>query len=268
MFETGVTMPARMAAVVVTSYAPNTTDPAVLELAGEIAGRFLEMVDWCRGSRIPYWLVYSLVTGSLGRSMVGDADRAMLLADRALATATGSGCPTSLAWAHFATGLAFEQSDPHRAEELFDQSVRTARPIDSRLVLGISLSRLAALRRRIGRPLDAVPPLLELLEQWDRLGNRPQVWHAVREAAICLGMLGVDEPAVTLLTSVDGADLVMPLLPADRAHLSSLQAELERRLTPDRFGRARSEGATLGRTAALALARQALGDVEPIPGEV
>ena len=176
---------------------------------------------------MPYWLVYSLVTGSLGRSMAGDVDRAMLLAGRALDAATGSGCPTSLAWAHFGMGVALEQRDPHRAEQLLDDSVRMARTVESRLVLGLSLSLLAVLRRRFGRPLDAVPPLLELLDQWDRLGNRPQVWHAVREAAMCLADLGVDELAVTLLASVDRADLVMPLLPADHAHLSSLLSKLE-----------------------------------------
>jgi predicted ATPase/class 3 adenylate cyclase len=262
VFESGVTMPARMAAVVVTPYAPNATDPAVMELAGEIAARFLEMVDWCRGSRSPYWLVYSLVTGSLGRSMAGDVDRAMLLAGRALDAAKGSGCPTSLAWAYFGMGMALEQGEPHRAEELLDESVNMARSVDSRLILGISLSLLAVLRRRLARPLDAVPPLLELLDQWDRLGNSPQVWHAVREAAMCLADLGVDELAVTLLASVERADLVMPLLPADQAHLSSLLSELEERLGSDRFRRARNEGLTVRRAAALALARHALADVD------
>jgi predicted ATPase/class 3 adenylate cyclase len=260
--QSGVTMPARMATVIVTSYSGGG-DPSVKELADAAGTRFLEMVDWCRSSGQPFWLGYSLVTGSLGRSMVGETDRAMLLAGRALDTAKGSGCPTSLAWALFAMGTALERTEPERAEQLLDDSVRRARPVENRLALGIALSLLAALRRRLRRPRDAVPPLLELLDQLDRLGNRPQVWHAVREAGMCLALLGVDELAVTLLASVDGAELVMPLLPEDRAHLSSLREDLERRLGVDEFRRAHEAGNLLDREGALSLARQSLADAVP-----
>lgn len=126
---------------------------------------------------------------------------------------------------------------------------------------------LAVLRRRLRRPLDAVPPLLELLDHWDRLGNRPQVWHAVREAAMCLGLLGVDDAAVTLLASANGADLVMPLLPDDRTYVSSLRAELERRLGAEAFRRAWEAGGTLDREAALALARESLADAVSDQGQ-
>ncbi len=266
--DSGVTMPARMATVAVTSYALGGTDAAVLQLAAATGTRFLEMVEWCRSSGHPFWLVYSLVTGSLGRSMERDKDRAMALAGRALDVANESRCPTSLAWALFAMGTALEQTEPERAEQLLDDSVRHAGPVESRLVLGLSLSLLAVLRRRLRQPLDAVPPLLELLDHWDRLGNRPQVWHAVREAGMCLGLLGVDELAVTLLASVDGADLVMPLLPDDRAHLSSLQAEVASRLGAEALQRARAAGALLDRESALALARQSLAEAVPDHGSI
>jgi hypothetical protein len=127
----------------------------------------------------------------------------------------------------------------------------------------MALSLLAVLRRRLRRPRDAVANLLELLDQCDRLGNRPQLWHAVREAGMCLELLGVDEQAVTLLAAVDSADLVMPLLPDDRAHLPSLREDLERRLGADAFRRAREAGQLLGREGALSLARQSLADAVP-----
>ncbi len=262
----GVTLPARMATVVVTSYSGGS-DPAVMELAAEAGSRFLELVDWCRASKHPYWLVYSLVTGSLGSSIAGDGDRATLLAQRGLDAASRSGCPTTRAWALFGMGTAIERTDPERAEELLDSSARQARTVESRQCLGVALSLLAVLRRRLRRPLDAVPPLLELLDHWDRLGNRPQVWHAVREAAMCLGLLGVDDAAVTLLASANGADLVMPLLPDDRTYVSSLRAELERRLGAEAFRRAWEAGGTLDREAALALARESLADAVSDQGQ-
>jgi hypothetical protein len=195
--------------------------------------------------------------------MVGDTQRAVLLAGRALVAARASGCPTSLAWALFAMGTAIEESDPEQAERLLDDSVRSARAVESRLALGMALSLLAVLRRRLRRPRDAVANLLELLDQCDRLGNRPQLWHAVREAGMCLDLLGVDEQAVTLLAAVDSADLVMPLLPDDRAHLPSLRENLERRLGADAFRRAREAGRLLDREGALSLARQSLADAVP-----
>ena len=254
----GVTMPARMAAIVVSSYTPDTTDQAVVGLAMEAGARFLETVEWCRGSGSPFWLGYSFVTGSLGLSMAADVDRAVALADRAIRTARASGSPTSIAWAQFAMAVALEERDPERAERMLDESVSMAREVESRLVLGISLSLLAVLRRRLDRPFEAVGPLLELLEQSDRLGNRPQAWHAVREAALCLGVLGADERAAMLLASVAGADLVMPVLPADRASLSTLAGELERRLGTVGYERAGAAGAKLDRQSAIALAGQAL----------
>ncbi len=256
----GVTAPARMAIVFVTSYAPDLTDPAVMELAVDMPSRFLELVEWCRASGDPFWIGYSLGAGSLGRLMAGEVERAEFLARRAVDNANATGCPTLLAWAQVSLATALEESDPVAAEHLLDDNVHMARAVDSRLVLGVSLSLLAVQRRRLGRPRDAIPPLLEVLEHWHRLGNRPQVWHALREAAMCLGMLGVDDLALELLASVDRADLVMPLLPADRAHMSSLLVHIEQRLGAEAFRRARYDTVALDREAALTLAREALAE--------
>jgi predicted ATPase/class 3 adenylate cyclase len=254
----GVTLPARMAAIVATAYAPEETDPQLAELDREIAMRFLEVVDACRASGTPYWIVYSLVTGSLGRSMAGELDHAAILARRALEAARRSGCPTSLAWSLLALGSAAEQTDPDQAERLLAESVRASKEVDSRLVMGLSLSLLAVLLRRLRRPRDAAPLVLELLDHWDRLGNRPQGWHAIREGAMCLALVGQDELAVELLASVDHADLVMPLLPADRRDLTTLEDELRSRLGDDVFEHARLRGHDLGREEAAGLARAAL----------
>jgi len=257
---TGVSLPARMATILATTYAAPVGDPAVAQMTNEVPSRFLELVEWCRALGDPFWLGYSMVTGSLGMVMAGDSERAVTLARRAIETARRSGCPTSVAWALFAMATALEQTGPDVAEQHLDESVRIARSVDAGLVLGLCMSLLATLRRRLGRPLDAIPLLLELLDHWDRLGDRPQLWHTVRESGMCLGLLGQDQAAVKLLASVERAELVMPLLPADRDYPDQLTGQLRERMGDDAFTEASGVGAGSSREPTVALALHALAD--------
>jgi predicted ATPase len=256
----GTTLPARMAIVVAMAYAfPG--NPELKPIAAEVPNRFLEIVEWCRALDDPFWLGYSMVTGSLGMVMAGDLERAAKLTDRALQMARQAGCPTSIAFALFSVATALEQSDAERAEQLLDEAVPAARSVDNRLVRGLGMSLQATLQRRLGRPLDAVPLLLELFDFWDRLGNLPQLWHTVREAALCLSLTGEDAMAMRLLASVDRAELVMPLLPADRASVTESSEELRRRLGDHEFAAARAAGAEMARETAVELASLTLVDL-------
>ena len=248
-----ISVPARMAVVVATAYAPEG-NPAREPMAAEAPTRFLEVVEWSRARGDPWWIVYSMVTGSLGLVMAGDVTRALGLARRALDAATDSGCPLAIAWARFAVATALEPSDAAASEALLDDAVRGARDVDGRLVLGLGMSLQATLRRRLGRPLEAVPLLVELIDHWDRLGNLPQLWHTVREAAMCLSVLDDRDAAARLIAAVEGAELVMPLLPADRVHLTETYERLRDRLDDDGFVRA----STASRESAVELASRAL----------
>jgi predicted ATPase/DNA-binding SARP family transcriptional activator len=258
---TGVRLPARMAIIFATAYAPRIGDPALGPMEAQAPDRFLEIVAWSKELGDPYWLVFSLATGSLGMVISGEHERAMSLANRALDMASQSGSPTAVAHALFAVATATEQPDPARAEVALAQSVDAARGADSPLVLGLSMSRLATLRRRLDRPQEAVPLLLDLLVHWDRLGDRPQLWHTIRESAMCLGLLGDDETAVRLLARAEQAQLVMPSLPIDRAHASDLGAVLSERLGAHAFAAASEAGARLTRPEAVVLAARSLADM-------
>jgi predicted ATPase/DNA-binding SARP family transcriptional activator len=256
-----VTLPARMAIVFATAYAPRTGDPALGSMEAQAPGRFLEIVAWSKALGDPYWLVYSLASGSLGMVISGEHERATTLAGRALDMAHRSGSPTAIAHALISVAAATEPSDPARAEIALAEGVDAARGADSSLVLGLSMSGLATLRRRLDRPQEAVPLLLDLLVHWDRLGDRPQLWYTIRESAMCLGVLGDDETAVRLLASAEQAQLVMPSLPIDRAHASDLRAVLAARLGAHAFAAASEAGARLTRPEALVLAARALADM-------
>jgi hypothetical protein len=124
--------------------------------------------------------------------------------------------------------------------------------------LGLVMSLQATLQRRLGRPLDAVPRLLELVDHWDRLGDLPQLWHAVREAALCLNLLGEDLIAVRLLAAVERIELVMPLLPIDRVYVAETCQQLRDRLGEDGFVAASAAGTEMAREEAVELAVRTL----------
>jgi hypothetical protein len=256
-----LSLPARMAVVLAAAYAPSA-DEAHVALSAQVPSRFLEVVTWTRHLGDPYWLVYSMINGSLGMVMAGDLGGAAALADRALRVARGSGCPTSLAWALFGFATALEDAEPERAQELLEEGVGMARLAESRMVLGLSLSRLATIHRRLGRPLDAVPLLVELLDHCDRLGNRPLLWHTIREAVMCLGHLQPGDTGVRLLAAVDRAEMVMPMLPPDRAQVAKLVGELREAVGDDAFAAATVSGASLSREEAVVLTARSLASVE------
>jgi predicted ATPase/class 3 adenylate cyclase len=256
----GTTLPARMAIVVAVAYTP-PGNPELEPIAAEVPNRFLEIVEWCRALDDPFWLGYSMVTGSLGMVMAGDLERAAKLADRALQAARQAGCPTSIAYALFSLATALEQSDAELAEQLLEEAVPAARSVDGRLVLGLGMSLQATLQRRLGRPLDAVPLLLELIDLWDRVADLPQLWHTVREAAFCLSLIGEDATAVRLLASVDRAELVMPLTPTDPASVTESSEDLRRRLGDHEFASASAAGAEMARETAVELATRTLVDL-------
>jgi predicted ATPase/DNA-binding SARP family transcriptional activator len=263
----GLSLPARMAVVVAAAYAP-PGQPADPQLRAEAPTRFLEVVARSRELGEPFWLVYSMVNGALGLVMAGELERAAALASRALRVARESARPTSLAWALFGLATALEQPEPERCQALLEEGVGLARVSESRMVLGLSVSLLATVHRRLGRPVDAVPLLLELLDHCDRLGNRPLLWHTIREAAMCLGELRPDETGVRLLSAVDHASLVMPVLPADRDQFATLRRHLRDAVGDGTFDAATLAGADLTRQEAVVLATRSLAelqDFEPEP---
>jgi predicted ATPase len=262
-----MSLPARMATVFATTYSPHIGDPALDLIAADAPNRFLEFVMWSRARGDPYWRASSMVIGSLEMVRTGELDRAVALADRALTEARRSGCPTALAWALFGKATALEQTHTAPPEPLLEESLRAARQVQSQLVLGVSMSRLVTLRRRLGRPLDAVPLMLELLDHWDRLGDFPRLSHTVREWAMCLGLLGADPTAVSLLASAESGDDVMPLLPPDRAFMAELSEQLRDQLGENAFAAARIVGAELTRDEATLLAARTLLATRDMPAQ-
>jgi predicted ATPase/class 3 adenylate cyclase len=264
---TGVTVPARIAIVMASSYSPTVGDPRLDPIVAEAPGRFLELVAWARERGDPYWLSYTMATGANGMSLAGEHERAARLAERSLDQAHLSGCPSQIAWSLQTLGVALETTDPVKAEALLEESVRTARGVRSEMVLGVSLAILTRLRRRLDRPLDAIALHLELLDHWDRLGVIPQMWYTLREAAMCLGAVGVEDPAVQLLTAVERAEMVMPETPA-KAEIDAVMDALRLRLGPPAFAEAQAAGDGLTRGAATVLAARALVDARdatPVP---
>jgi predicted ATPase/DNA-binding SARP family transcriptional activator len=259
----GLSLPARMAIVLAATFArPGQRADDLLSAQGP--SRFLEVVAWSREIGDPFWLVYSMVNGALGMVMAGEIERATALAERALNVARRSACPTLLAWALFGVAIARQQREPERAQALLEEGVHMTRVAGSRMVFGLSVSLLAMLHRRLGRPVDAVPLLIELLDHCDRLSHQPLLWHTIREAALCLAELRPDPTGVRLLAAVDRAELVMPVLPLDRAHIARVRRQLHDAVGDAAFAEATTAAAALTRQEALSLTARSLADVQEL----
>ena len=258
-----LSLPARMAIVLAAAFArPGQRADELLRAQGP--SRFLEVVAWSREIGDPFWLVYSMVNGALGMVMAGQIERATALAERALNVARGSACPTSLAWALFGVAIARQQREPERAQALLEEGVHMTRVAESRMVFGQSVSLLAMLRRRLGRPVDAVPLLIELLDHCDRLSNQPLLWHTIREAALCIGELRPDQTGVRLLAAVDRAELVMPVLPPDRVHIARVRRQLHVAVGDEAFAEATTAATDLTRQEAVSLTARSLAEVQDL----
>lgn len=151
-----------------------------------VAGRLAEAVElWeealavC-GEADDYLASHVAANVALARRYQGDragADRAVAIA---LDHAEACGNPTSRAWAMYASAEIHAQDDPRRALGLLDESLKIARAVDNRFVLGAALLSASSLRGRHGDGGEAIRLFLEAVPLWQRAGNWTQQWMTLR----------------------------------------------------------------------------------------
>ena len=212
-------LPVRLALLNSAEYAGATTD--VRELMHEVSRLATESAD-------PYWQTNVDVVRSLGMSFAGRSDAAIELANRAMARARDSANPSTMAWALFGRGVAYEPVDVAQAESLLDDSLARARSVENRWIGAMCTTRLASVWRRRGAVRDAMTLVLELLDTWERAGHRSHLWTATRQAALCLADCGDSETAVVLNGAASAARLALPLLPADTEDLAAVLGQIRR----------------------------------------
>lgn len=191
----------------------------------------------------------------------GDRRRAAKAAAAAHEQARICSNPTALAWALYVSGEIQLQDNPRRALGLLEESIKLARAVDNRFVLGVALVSAASLRTRHGDPREAVPLFLEVIPLWQRAGNWAQQWTTLRNVVDLFVRLRRNLPAAVLIGSAKAATTAAPVYGPDAERLTQTEQALSSRLGPERFAAAIAEGATMPPETVIRLALAELADV-------
>jgi predicted ATPase/class 3 adenylate cyclase len=168
----------------------------------------------------------------------GELERAREVSNTYSSRAMREGNPTVIAWAQYLEGELNAEDDPRTAIDVLEESIESSVSVDNEFVAGISLIVLAATAGRHGEipvALDAMDRGIHLFRD---LGNRPQMWTAMRNLVEILHEMGNSRDAFVLHAAVE----------ADSTHATELFGEFG-----DRYlAIVEDIGASLGNDAASA----------------
>ncbi|HET7532868.1 MAG TPA: BTAD domain-containing putative transcriptional regulator [Nocardioidaceae bacterium] len=149
----------------------------------------------------------------------------------ALELAARTGSPTALAFARYAQGEAWAERDEHRAVGALEEALVLAESVGNRLIIGVAMTALVALR---GRSTSVEPATFELFGRvvlhWSTAGNPTLMVTALRNLVILLGRVGRDEEAVELWAAVSDMDALHPSYGAEAERLDTTLATARSRL--------------------------------------
>lgn len=167
---------------------------------------------------------------ALAHGYQGRRGRALRLAAVANEIATRTGNPTSRAWARYVHGEILMEDEPQRALPSLEESLRLARAVDNRFLLGVALLSASSLRGRHGDPHEAVPMVLEAIRHWQHAGNWTQQWTTLRNVIELFVRLGAHEPAAVLMGGVEAAVTAAPVFGLDAERMTEARRTLSTRL--------------------------------------
>ncbi|ORA09019.1 AfsR family transcriptional regulator [Mycobacterium angelicum] len=202
-----------------------------------------------RGSDDLIRLAQTVSELAICHGVLGNRDAALPAAMEAVETADAIANPTAQSNAYFTLGYQLKSADPERALELFDEAARLAHDVQNYWWYGIALMEAAATRVVHGDPAHAARMFIEVLDHWDRFGDRAQQWLSLRYITRLLARLGADDDAVFLHCALLESGRKSPLRAAQLAALK------------DRLGAERFEAyfvSVTDRAAAVSRARSSL----------
>jgi len=197
----------------------------------------------------PIRLVWTLYCVAICHAVLRAPDAGLPAAQEAVQVAETTANPTARSMARYALGRVLKKSEPDRARALFDESAELAASVQNFWGHSTALMDAAAVRAVHGDPATAARMLIEVLDNWDRVGDWSQQWLNLRHVTRLLVRLGADDDAVALHHALDRAGHFSPLSAAQVAILAD-------RLGEDRFNVLK--GAVVGGAAAVARARSSL----------
>lgn len=209
---------------------------------------YVEQVRLARAADDPIRLTWTLYYVAVCHAIRRQPDLGVPAAIECVAVADATANPTAMSMARYALGLVLKKAEPERALALFDAAAELAAGVRNVWWHGIALMEAAATRSVHGDPAVAAAACIDVLDHWDRVGDRSQLWLHLRYVMRLLVRLGaIDETAVLhhYLVAVGKQSAL------DAHRLGSLMGH-------DRIVAAKARGAGLSLADAVHLARTAL----------
>jgi predicted ATPase/DNA-binding SARP family transcriptional activator len=221
------------------------------------------MLAAARVAGLPYLIAHAHYMRSVAETSIGNHDVSAAFAERAAAAAVESGSPTAHAQADYALGVSLETTDPARALQVFDRSVRHAESVDNRWIRAFALTESLWIRARNGEALEALAGYRTVIDTWFRGGDWANQWLSLRHVFAIFEALGHDEAAATLYGALEASGVMqaLPIEPANADEFGHAVGRLAARLDERAFldaverGRARRDEEVV---------RYALGEINAI----
>ena len=203
----------------------------------------------------------ALVDTTLAAAYAGDQDTAGDRERAAVALAERMGSPTALGWAAYAAGERRAEAGLPDATTLLERAVAYAEEVDAVFLAGVARHTLLTTAARADDPEQALSRFGPLLDTWHGMGAWTQLWIAVRALAEALSRRGRHAEAAVLLGALRASPRASVEYGADSARVRAVEDAARHALGP-RFAQLQADGARLGDSGAVALARRlARGDM-------
>ncbi len=159
----------------------------------------------------PIRLVWSLYYVAICHAVRRQPARGVPAADECFEVGEQTANPTARSMGRYALGLVLKKSEPSRALGLFDEAAHLAGSVHNFWWRGIALMEAASTRAVHGEPVVAAHAFVEVLDYWQRVGDRTQQWLNLRYIVRLLHRVGATEAAVTLHHYLLAEDKPSPL---------------------------------------------------------
>ncbi|GAA3057048.1 BTAD domain-containing putative transcriptional regulator [Pseudonocardia yunnanensis] len=187
-------------------------DVALYEGDVDTALRYYEsQVALARRDADPIRLSWTLYYVAICEAVRRTPERGLRAAGECLRVAEAIANPTATSMAHYALGLVLKKSDPRRALALFDEAASRASYVHNYWWQGVALMEAAATRAIHDDVAAAAGAFVDVLDHWDRTGDRTQQWLNLRYIIRLLVRLDAEQEALMLHHYLMAVGKVSPL---------------------------------------------------------
>jgi len=172
---------------------------------------YTDQAEIARGNDDPIRLVWTLYYVAICHAVARQPELGVPAAQECVQVAGTTHNASAQSMAHYALGLVLKKSDPARALELFDEAVQFGASVRNRWWQGIALMEAASTTAVHGDARVAARLFVDVLDHWDRIGDRTQQWLNLRYVVRLLVRLEAVEDAVVLHHCLAAAGKPSPL---------------------------------------------------------